>query len=94
MAFAIPFITAAAGALSIATGIKSLVGGKKSSSSTPSNPEALPKTPNAADASESAEKELKKRRKISVLSGGNTDKTRGQALAKESDVTRKSLVGE
>ncbi len=95
MAFLLPLIGAVSGAIGIATGIKSLVSGGGSQKQTPApEPKPLPKTPTLEDASKKAEDAVGRRRRISLLSGGKTNITRGQALVAESDIARKSLLGE
>ena len=57
-------------------------------------PAPLPTAPTQMDAATKAKEDLQKRRRISVLSGGDTDKTRGQALVSEANVGAKTLLGQ
>ena len=91
-----PLLTTIGAGVSIATGIKSLVSKPKAAASQPApapTPQAAPAVPTVEDAAIKAQEEAKKRRRISFLSGGNTDITRGQALVPESAIGKKSLIG-
>lgn len=89
MAFAVPIISAISGIASIASTAKGLFG-KKDKAPTP---QASPAVPTPQDAQTSATDEVNRRRRISLLSGGNTDVTRGTALVDPNSVTKKSLLG-
>jgi hypothetical protein len=98
MAFlAAPAFATAVGSLSglfgIGAGIHSIISGSKKGDKSPSAPAPLPKAPTAEDAAIKAKADLQKRRRISVLSGGVTDVTRGKALVSEEQVGKKSLLG-
>lgn len=88
---AIPFLSSAAG---IATGIKSLVNKPKSSSAPAPTPAPLPDKPTIEKAETKAGVDVARRRKISALSGGVTNLTRGNALVPEANIGRKSLLGQ
>lgn len=92
LAPAIPFLTAASAAVGIATGIKSLTQSTKSVSPPP--PAPLPAPPTTTDVQKQAAEETKKRRRASLLSGGQTDITKGTATVTEINVGKKSLLGE
>jgi len=89
MAFLAPAISALSGIVGIATGIKSLFGKKEKVP----EPAKLPAVPTAEDAEAKAQAEIKKRRRISFLSGGQTNITRGQALVSEANLGRTELLG-
>lgn len=89
MAFAAPIISAIAGIASIASTASSLFG-KKNKAPTP---QAAPAAPTVEGAQKNAADEVNRRRRISLLSGGNTDVTRGAALVDPNSVTKKSLLG-
>ena len=93
---ALPLLKAVGATVGIATGVKSLVGGGKSASAQEAAPEPkpLPSAPKPEDAAKKAESEVTRRRRISLLSGGRTNITRGRALVPESAIERKSLLGE
>lgn len=95
MAFLLPVIQAISGVVGITTGIKSIIGGdKKASPSAPApTPKPLPAAPKPEDAQKKAEESVARRRRISVLSGGETNVTRGQSLLAEGDVGVKKLLG-
>jgi len=86
-----PILTAASAGMGVYSGIKAMTA--KKDDKAPGSPAPLPAAPTGADAQMKADADLKKRRRISVLSGGVTDKTRGQALVGEDSVGKKSLLG-
>ena len=53
-----------------------------------------PKEPTVDEAQQTAAEQLKKRRKISLLTGGMTDITEGTGLVPEASVKRKTLLGQ
>jgi len=87
-----PFLSAVGAGVSIATGIRSLVSKPKAQDSAPTPP-PVPEKPTIEQAQETAVDQVKKRRRISLLTGGRTNITRGQALVPESSVEKKSLIG-
>ena len=90
----IPLMTAAAAGFSIYQGVTSMNRqGKDDISAQPPAPIAPPEVPTPMDAEADAAAEVKKKRKISALTGGTTDMTRGKALVSESSIGRKSLLG-
>ena len=94
MAFLLSGIQAVSGALGIVQGIKSLFGGgKKDTPSAAPEPKPLPKAPTPEDAQAKAKTETARRRRISILSGGQTNVTRGQSLLQAGDVGRQTLGG-
>ena len=94
MAFLAPLLSIASAGLGIFTGIKSLIGGGKKDKGEPAPaPKPLPAQPKVEDAKQKAADQVARRRKISLLSGGDTNITRGQALLSEGDVGRKTLGG-
>ena len=52
-----------------------------------------PEAPKIEDAAKQAKADVARRRRISVLSGGVTNITKGQALVSEGNLARKSLLG-
>ena len=96
MAAILPVIAAVSGAIGIAQGIKALSSSNKESAQQApvQAPAKLPEVPKEEDAQAKAAEELKRRRRISVLSGGQTNVTRGKALVPESAVGTKSLLGQ
>ena len=100
MAFLLPFaplITglgiAAGGVAGIYSAVQGAKQAKKAADQQPSSPAPLPTPPTEASAEEKAKIDLQKRRRISVLSGGDTDKTRSKALVGEDQSTKKTLLG-
>jgi len=89
-------IASIAGIFGIGSSIKSLVSSPaRAQSPAPApEPKPLPPPPKIEDAKKKAEDQVARRRKISLLSGGRTNITRGQSLVSESDVARKSLLGQ
>ncbi len=81
----------------IFTGVKSLFGGGKKESAPARQPaptpKPLPPAPKIEDAKKAGADETARRRRISLLSGGRTNVTRGQATLAEGDVGRKTLLG-
>lgn len=61
---------------------------------TPAAAPAAPAAPTMQNAQTDAKAEVEKRRRISLLSGGNTDVTRGQAALQSGQVGTKSLLGQ
>lgn len=53
----------------------------------------LPAAPTSADASAKAQAEVDKKRRISLLSGGDTNLTKGAATVGTEDVGKKTLGG-
>ena len=100
MAFILPAIAAVSGIVGIISGIRGITGaGKKDSGAgagagAPPAPAPLPEKPTEEKAQVSAADEMKRRRRISLLSGGLTNITRGQALVPEKNIERKSLLGQ
>ena len=95
MAFLAPLLGVISTGVGIATGIKALTSKNKGSSAQQAapQPQPLPEQPKQEDAAAKAKEDMAKRRRISVLSGGNTNVTRGKALTTESDVGKKALLG-
>lgn len=90
MAPIIPIITAVAGAASIASSMSGMFGKKdKANVQQGINQNA----PSQANAQASAQDEMNRRRKASLLSGGNTDITRGSGVVNSNNVGKKTLVG-
>lgn len=89
MGFIAPVISAVAGIASIASTAKGLFGKKDKAPA----PKAAPAAPTVEGAQKDATAEVNRRRRISLLSGGNTDVTRGAALVDPTSVTKKSLLG-
>lgn len=80
------------GGLSIASSVRSLIS-KPPSASTPKS-QPLPPTPKIEDATKKAQAEVERRRRISLLTGGQTNVTGGAgAVVPEVNIGRKSLVG-
>ena len=94
LAAAGPAISAIGGLLGIATSVKSLISKnqKPSAGPVPIQPQ-MPKQPTQADASQKAAEAVKKRQRVSLLSGGKTNITRGKALVSQEELPTKSLVG-
>ena len=89
-----PAIGAISGAIGIATGIKSLLSKPKEAAKAPApEPRPIPKAPTVEDAQKKAQGQVARRRRISLLSGGETNVTGGKATLQEGDVGRKSLLG-
>ena len=94
MAWLVPLVSLATAGVGLYQGIKANKDAKKASSIMPQAPAPLPTAPTEVSAAEKAKIDLQKRRRISVLSGGDTDKTRGQALVSETNVGAKKLLGQ
>ncbi len=77
--------------LGIATGVKSLLSSSKGAKDT--QQVKSPKAPTEEDAQSKAAASVAKRRRISLLSGGETNITRGKALVPEENLGRKTLLG-
>ena len=92
MGFLLPIISAVSGVVGIVSGIKGLTQSQKSSA--PPAPAPLPEKLTIEGAATDAKAESAKRRRISLLSGGNTDITRGSALVPEGSIGRKTLLGQ
>ena len=76
MAFLLPTIQAISGALGIFTGVKSIIGGSEKKSSAPDpapTPKPLPAQPSLDDSKKKAEDQVARRRRINLLSGGQTN---------------------
>lgn len=54
----------------------------------------LPAAPTSADASAKAQAEVDKKRRISLLSGGDTNLTNGTAAVSSTDVGKNKLLGQ
>ena len=83
-------LAVASAAVGVASGIKGLTSGGPGS---PDAPGFLGKIPTPGDSAKKAAEELKRRRRISLISGGQT-KTIGEKLIPEANIARKSLIGE
>lgn len=84
MAFVAPLFTAV-------TAIAGLVGSKKNKAP---EQQPLPAAPTAQNAQADAAEQLQKKRRTSLLQGGNTDLTQGTGVVGASDVGKKSLLGQ
>lgn len=91
MAFLAPAVSAISGIFGIVQGIMGLTGSKKESAPAV---QPLPEAPKEADAAAEAQAEAKKKRIRSLLSGGETNVTRGQALSTPEGLGLKSLLGQ
>ena len=90
----LPLVKAVGGAVGIAAGVKSLTQKSSALAGQPApTPQPLPTPPTVEDAQKSAGIDVAKRRRISVLSGGVTNVTRGKALVSEENIGTKSLLG-
>lgn len=90
MAAVLPIISAVGGVLGIMQSIKGLKGSKEEAPAAPPMPEA----PKMEDAQGKAAEDVKKRRRMSLLSGGMTDITKGTADVGAGNVGLKNLVGQ
>ncbi len=87
-------LAVATAGVGIAASTKSLLSRGSQQQRTPApEPKPIPKAPTVEDATKKAESQVARRRRISLLSGGQTNITRGQATLSESDVGKKSLLG-
>ena len=101
MAWIVPAVTAAASAVGIAQGVKALtaksaspyIGGKAIEPLKPETEPDVTAESVAKTAEESATAKLKKRLRISALTGGKTNLTRGKALIPEDMIQKKALLG-
>lgn len=95
MAFVAPLIIGGLAAAGAVSAVNSFV---NKSSDTPAPAQVQTPQTQAADinknAQDKAKEDIAKRRRISLLSGGNTDLTRGTALATGDQIARKNLVGQ
>lgn len=85
-----PILTAATAAVGLYSGIKSLTTKQEK----PPEPAKLPEAPKPGDAQAQAAQEMQKRRRASLLSGGETDLTKGAAVVPGMNVAKKSLLGQ
>lgn len=89
----VPFVVAAASAASAVSGLMGVFqGGKLMPKGGPQPAGMQPPTP--ADANKDAQAQIDKKRRMSLLSGGNTDVTRGSGVVNSSSVGTKTLVGQ
>ena len=93
MAWIIPALTIASMGVGIAQGVQSLQAGGKKDSLSQLQTTPLPAKPTEEAAGVDAAAELKRRKKISALSGGTTDITRGKALVSETNIGKQTLGG-
>lgn len=75
----------------ILTGVSALTGMFKKDK--PQQAQALPPVPTVASAADTAADQLAKKRRTSMLRGGNTDITRGTGSVLNANVGQKELVG-
>lgn len=92
MAFFAPLVAPLIGGL--ATGLVGGLFGKKDKAHDAAPvPAAQKAAPTMAGAQDNAAQEVAKRRRISMLSGGNTDVTRGTGALAPGQVQQKTLLG-
>ena len=84
------FLAPIASALSIFSAAKGLFGGKEKAP----QQQPTPAAPTPAGAQTDAQEEIKKRRRASLLSGGETDITKGAGIVNTANIGKKSLVGQ
>lgn len=88
---AIPVIAAVASVASIGKTAYDMVKERKMAKGPAITP--LPQAPTVEAAKTTAKDEVERRRRKSLLSGGNTDITKGSAILQPGDVSKKSLLG-
>lgn len=89
------FVAPILGLVSAVSSISSMFkGNKQQSQSAPPPVQPLPAAPTTADASAKAQAEVDKRRRISLLSGGDTNLTKGAAAVGGADVSKNKLLGQ
>lgn len=81
------------GAGAAGVGAYSSLQGMKDAKKKAASPPPLPATPDSQDAAQSAAETLKKRRRISLLSGGDTNVTRGTGAITPANLGQKTLLG-
>lgn len=89
MAFIAPLL----GAVGAGLGLFSQIKASKKAAAPPPPVAPTPKTPTPEDATGKAAAKVKRRRRISLLSGGKTNVTGGQAVVGEAQLGRKELTG-
>ena len=97
MAFLVPFIPLIVGAMGVGASIYSTSASKtaasKARNAQQDAPAPLPTAPTEGDAQAKAAEDMQTRRRISMLSGGDTDVTKGKALVAPADSAKKTLLG-
>jgi ABC-type Mn2+/Zn2+ transport system ATPase subunit len=90
MAFAAPLIGLASAGLGLYQSVKGMKDARRQQAPAV---QQSPVAPKAEDASKSAAMEVRRRRRISMLSGGQTNKTQGMAQLGAGSVAQKTLLG-
>ena len=90
MAFVAPLVGLISAGVSAYSTIKSLT----AKPAKPPEPKPLPAMPTQQDTQDKAAAEVQKRRRISLLSGGNTNATGGNAILQPGAVGMKTLTGQ
>ncbi len=91
MGFIAPILGIVSAVSSVASMFK---GNKQQAQAAPPALAPLPAAPTTAEASAKAQAEVDKRRRISLLSGGETNLTKGGAELTSTDVAKKNLLGQ
>lgn len=94
MAFLPAMLPAIAGLVGAGASIYSTVQSSKSRKAQQRSVTPNPTAPNYEESEAKAREDMKRRRKISFLSGGKTDMTRGTGVVGQSSIGTKSLLGE
>lgn len=96
MAFVAPLIIGGLAAAGAVSAVNSIVNKQKEQALPVQQPAQTTQTAATIqeDSKAKAKADLEKRRRISLLSGGNTDLTRGTALTTGNQIATKNLVGQ